>query len=86
MELAVVVRGTKPGFKLLSSTVLTALSRIKVGPFLIKRKVSDLTNELDRQKDFCRIHPIVSVAPLEQAVLDRLMRGVNAPPPLLTDG
>ena len=57
------VRRTAVGYKLPGST---SISTIHVGPFTIKRKVNKLAYELDLPKRM-KIHPIISIAHLEQA-------------------
>ena len=76
------VRGTAVGYKLPGST---SISTIRVGPFTIKRKVNKLAYELDLPKRM-KIHPIISIAHLEQAPDDPFNRQPVEPGPVVIDG
>ena len=76
------VYGTAVRYKLPGST---SISTIRVGPFTIKRKVNKLAYELDLPKRM-KIHPIISIAHLEQAPDDPFNRQPMKPGPVVVDG
>ena len=77
--------GIKKGYRLAGAS---KLSPVKMGPFRIKSRVGDLAYEIELPPDLQDIHPVISVAHLEQAPDDSLTGDRRLPPPgpLLIDG
>ena len=82
---AVYLRLSKPtsiGYKLADAN---KLSIVKDGPFKIKRRVGKHTYELELPERLKYIHPVISIAHLEQATEDPYNRRIEPPGPIIVN-
>jgi hypothetical protein len=75
-------KSTDNGYKLLQN--FTKLSFIKMGPYLVKKVISQLAFELDLS-ECLSIHPVVSIDHLEPVQTDPYNRELPGPGPIEDD-